>query len=547
MRYVSRRTKPHFSAPCYIAIAMLLAGCGTRETPVERGNREQILHLGNGTEPQDIDPHIVTGVPEHNIIAALFEGLVSEDPRDLSPVPGAAERWTVSDNGLVYTFYLQKNGKWSNGDPVTARDFIFSYQRILSPGLAGEYAYMLFVMKNAKAFHEGKIDDFSQVGVDAIDDGILRITLNSPTPYFLSLLNHYSWFPVHPPTILKHGKIDARGSGWTRPESFVGNGPFTLDTWKMNQMITVRKSETYWDRDTVRLNEMRFYPIENADTEERFFRSGQLHVCYTLPLSKIDVYEKTYPDLLKINPFLGTYFYRVNVTRPPLDNPKVRRALSMAIDRKSIVENVTKGGQLPAHSFTPPGTAGYTAQAHIPDDIDQARSLLDEAGYPDGQGFPPVEILYNTLEAHRTIAQAIQQMWKKSLNIDVKLLNQEWKVYLDTQKELDYDICRAGWIGDYVDPNTFLDMFLTGGGNNDTGWSNAEYDRLIAEAARMGGSPAQRHELFQRAEEILLAESPIIPIYTYTRVYAVRPEVRGWYPTILDHHPYKHLYLEAAP
>ncbi|MFN7140855.1 MAG: peptide ABC transporter substrate-binding protein, partial [Limisphaerales bacterium] len=477
-------------------------------------------------------------------IIALLEGLTYPDPKTLEPRPGAAESWKVSDDQLTYTFNIRKNARWSNGDPVTAQDFVRSYQRMLSPTLAAEYAYMLHYMENAEEFNTGKITDFSQVGAKALDDHTLQIKLRAPTPYFLSLLSHYSWFPVHMPTIEKHGAPYQRGNRWTLPENYVGNGPFVLDSWRRNQLIVVKKSPTYWDANTVRLNEIRFYPIDSDDTEERAFRSGQLHVTQTVPLTKIDVYKRDNPNLIRIDPYLGTYFYRFNVRQAPLNNVQVRRALSMAIDRKSLVENVTRGGQIPAHHFTPKDTAGYTSDAEVPFDIEGARKLLAEAGYPEGRGLPPVEILFNTLEAHRTIAEAIQQMWKKNLNVDARLVNQEWKVYLDSQKQGNFQVSRAGWIGDYPDPNTFLNMWLTGGANNQTGWSNPEYDRLIAEAGRTADQQ-KRYDLFRQAERILMAESPIMPIYFYTRVYLKHPSVQGWYPNILDNHPYKYVYLET--
>ena len=525
--------------------ASVLCGCGRRETRVEHGDREQILHLANRTEPQDLDPHIVTGVPEHYILMSLLEGLVAEDPQDLHPVPGVAERWDVSPEQTVYTFHLRRNARWSNGDPVTANDFVRSYRRILAPTLAAQYAYMLFVMKNAEAFNTGKITDFSEVGVKAPDEFTVQITLNSPTPYFLSLLNHYSWHPVHIPTIERHGKLYEPGNRWTRPENWVGNGPFVLAEWKVNHVISVKKSPTYWDADKVRLKQINFHPIESSDTDERAFRSGQTHYCYELPASKIEVYREKHPELLHIDPYLGVYFYMVNVTKPPLNDKRVRRALALSIDRESIVKNVTKAGELPAYHFTPPGTAGYTARARLKYDLVEAKKLLVEAGYPEGRGLPPVEILFNTLEAHRTIAEAIQQMWKLNLNIDARLVNQEWKVFLDSQKTLNYLVSRYGWIGDYPDPNSFLDMWLTGGGNNKAGFSNAEYDRLIREAGS-AADESKRFEFFQKAEAILMDEVPVIPIYFYTRPYGLATSVKGWYPTILNIHPYKHLWLEPA-
>ncbi|MGA2139087.1 MAG: peptide ABC transporter substrate-binding protein [Verrucomicrobiia bacterium] len=527
----------------FLFLALSLAGCGRRETRVEIGDREQILYKSNGSEPQELDPDIVTGVSEYHILMSLFEGLVSEDPHDLHPVPGVAERWDVSPDGTVYTFHLRNNAKWSNGDPVVARDFWESYKRMLAPTLASEYSYMHYVVKNAQAYNEGKITDFDQVGYKVLDDHTFQVTLENSTPYFLSLLLHHSWFPVHLPTIRKYGDPYLRGSKWTRVGRFVGNGAFVLAKWRVNDVIVVKKSPTYWDRDRVRLNEIYFLPIESDETEEHAFRAGQVHVTETLPLSKIDFYKKNYPDLLHIEPYLGTYFYRINVTKPPLNDKRIRRALALTIDRESLVADVLRGGQLPAFCLTPPGTAGYTCRTQLHEDIAEAKRLLAEAGYPGGKGLPPIELLYNTLEAHRIIAESIQQMWNKSLGIEVHLVNQEWKVYLDSQRTLNYQVCRASWIGDYVDPNSFLDMWLTGGGNNETGWSNSQYDQLIAEAARTT-DPQQRLEVFQKAEAILLDELPIIPIYFYTHVCAQRPEVKGWYPTILDNHPYKYVYLE---
>ncbi len=535
-----------------ITIIAGLTGCSGgkggagAEKSIQADVDAQILKIGNGNEPQGLDPHMVTGVIEHRLITSLLEGLVGEDPMDLSPInDGAAESWDISEDLKTYTFHLRPEAKWSNGDPVTSEDFVQSYKRMLTPELASEYAYMLHVVVNAREYNEAKITDFSQVGFEAPDLHTLIVKLNNPTPYFLSLLTHYSWFPVHIPTVAKHGPVFERGSKWTRQGNFVGNGPFNLKEWSPNEVIIVEKSPTYWDAESVRLNEIHYLPIESETTEERNFRAGKLHVTYTLPLTKIPVYKKENPELLRIDDYLATYFYRINVTRPPLNDVRVRQALTMSIDRESIVENIMKGGQKPALSLLPPNTAGYTSKHKQEQNFEKARELLAAAGFPNGEGFPSIELLYNTLEQHRTIAEAIQQMWKQNLNINVELVNQEWKVYLDTQKNLNYDICRAGWTGDYVDPNTFMDMWYEGGGNNDTGWVNKEYEALVDQAARTADNAA-RLDLFQQAEKILLEESPIIPIYYYTRFYAIDPVVKGWHPTIFNHHPWKHLYMEAS-
>jgi oligopeptide transport system substrate-binding protein len=534
---------------CLLVLAILFnilffACTDKGKTNVSQGTKNQILHMGNGTEPQDLDPHIVTGVPEHNIISALMEGLVSEDPKDLSPRPGMAESWSISKDQMTYTFKIRKDARWSNGDQLTSNDFVFSWRRILSPSLACEYAYMMYYLKNAKKFNKDEITDFSKVGVKAIDSHTLQVTLESPTPFFLSILSHFSTFPVHRQTIERFGAIDKRGTKWTRPGNHVGNGPFILKRWELNKIIVVEKNPLYWDAQKVRLNGINFYPVENQSTEERMFRSGQLHITSTLSSEKIAVYKEKNPELLKIVPYLGTYYYLFNTLKKPFDDPYVRRDFAMSIDRKKIVEKITKGGQIPAFSFTPPDTAGYTPKANIPFDIKGAKKLLSKAGYPDGKGFPHTEILYNTSEGHRKTAVVIQQMWKKALNIDVTLVNQDWKVYLNSRKTKDFYIARAGWIGDYADPNTFLDMFVTGGGNNHSGWSDAVYDDLIEKASETA-SREKRFEFFQEAEKILLSQAPIIPIYIYTNSSLIYPDVKGRYPNILDHHPYKYIFLSS--
>ncbi len=525
-----------------VLTTILLASCEKPESNVERGNRLQILHKGNGQEVQDLDPQIVNSVGEFNILSALLEGLVAEDPVDLHPVPGVAESWEISPDARTYTFHLRADAKWSNGDPVTAHDFHESYRRILSPALAADNAYMLYAVQNAEAFHKGTLTDFAQVGFRVPNERTLIITLASPTPYFLSLLSHYSWFPVHMPTVKKWGPALERGSRWTRPGRFVGNGPFTLEEWRLNVRISVKKSPTYWDAARVTLQGIVFHTIDSLNVEERAFRAGQIHMTEAIPINRIDSYRRNHPELLRIDPYLGTYFYRFNVTKPPLNNPLVRRALALAVDRQSIVDNVTRGAQLPAGAFTPPNTAGYTAEASIPYDVPAAQRALAEAGFPGGRGLPPIEILFDTSENHRTIAEAIQQMWRKNLNVTATLVNQEQKVYFNSRRQMDYQIVRSSWIGDYNDPNSFLGLWTTGGGNNFTGWSNPEYDRLIAEASATGDQAA-RFAAFQKAEAILLAEAPILPVYYYTHGFLIRPSVQGWHPTILDHHPYKHVRL----
>jgi oligopeptide transport system substrate-binding protein len=526
--------------------SLLLAGCGKHPVAPASGNGapKKILNFGNGTEPQDLDPQVVTGVPENNIILALLEGLVSYDPHDLHPVPGVAKSWDISADRLVYTFHLREDAKWSNGEPVTAQDFVRSYQRILTPALASEYAYMLFnYVAGAKDYYDGKLNDFSKVGFKAPDAHTLRVTLLNPTPYLLNAMCHYAWFPVPIDTIAKFGGLDRKGTNWTRPENFVGNGPFRLTAWLPQQKIVVERSPTYWDRANVKLDEIDFYPVENADTEEHMFRTGQLDITNDLSVDKIPFYKRDHPDQIRIEPYLGLYFYRCNVKRPPLDKVKVRRALALAINRESLIKNVIMGDELPAYAVSYPGTAGYSPQTHLTGTLDDARRLLAEAGYPGGRGFPPLELLYNTSANHRIIAEAIQQMWKKNLHIDIELRNEEWKVYLDAQETGNYQMTRAGWIADYVDPNAFLDLWETGNGNNQTNWSSPDYDRLLA-ASRAAKTNPERYALYQKMDAVLVDELPVIPIYYYTRVHLVNPKVNGLWPTLLDIHPWKYVDIE---
>ena len=529
----------------FLASLVFITGCSkTSETPVDIGNREQILHIGNGDEPQDIDPHVTTGLPEFHIQSALFEGLVSKDPKTLDVIPGVAESWEVSEDGRTYIFKIRETARWSNGENITAKDFVDSYERALLPKLGNQYAYSLHVIENAKAFNLGEISDFSVVGIKAVDDRTLEFKLTNRVPYFLQLLDHHSMYPVHVPTIKKHGEIDRRGNRWTRAENFVGNGPFVIKEWKINSIFSVKKNPYYWDSENVKLNEIHFYPIQDTAAEERMYRAGQLHKVNDIPVEKVPVYrEKNYPGFRQF-PKFATYFYRFNTTIEPLNDVRVRKALAYSIDRVTLVEKVTKGGQLPAYNFTPLDTNGYTAEAQVSYDPELARQLLAEAGYANGEGFPKLTILYNTMESHKKIALAFQQMWKKELNVDVQLENQDWKVYLANQRAMNYQIARAAWVGDYYDVNTFLDMFVKDGGNNETGWFNPEYDKAI-ELAAQSETQQERYEHFQRAEAILIDELPIMPVYFYMGSTLIRESVKGWHDNALDFYSYKGVYLEA--
>ncbi|MDG2124500.1 MAG: peptide ABC transporter substrate-binding protein, partial [Verrucomicrobiales bacterium] len=528
--------------------ALLLGACSRKETRVDRATRDKILLYANGSEPADLDPHLVSGDPENKVLTSLIEGLIAYHPNDdYQPEPGVAESWEMKDLGKTWIFNLRKNAKWSNGDPVTAHDFVWSHKRALSPALAGDFAPMLFILENAEAFNKEEITDFTKVGVKAIDDHTIEYTLTGPTPYFVSMLKHYSFWPVHKASVLAMGKIDDRATGWTRPGKMVSNGPFVLDEWKFKNVIKVKKNPHYWDVDTVKLNAIHFFPVENVTTEERMFRDGQVHVTKETALDKIPWYRENRPDLIHLEPWLCVYYYVVNTTKPPFDNRGVRRALSLAINREAITKNITRAGEIPAYGYVPPppGETGYKPPDVLSFNPEAARKELADAGYPDGKGFPRVKLLFNTHESHRTIAEAVQEMWKKHLNIDIELNNQTWQVYLDSIRDKNYDVARRGWIGDYMDPITFLIIMQEDDPNNGTGYANPEYDKLL-KASGQEVDPEKRFAILKEAERLMLEDAPIIPFYWYVSKHLVHPDVKGWSPKLLDNYNYKYLDVEPS-
>lgn len=525
---------------------LILVGCSAGESNVSQGNREGILHFGNGSEPQGLDPHVVTGVPESKLIDAMYEGLTRKNPWTLEPEPGAAASWSFSEDRRVITFQLQPEGRWSNGDPVTAHDFVWSWRRALNPAMGNLYSYMLYPVQNAEAYATGKLQDPEQLGVKALDDYTLEVTLSEPTPYFLQLLDHYSTFAVPRQVIEQFGEATDRFTRWTRPGNIITNGPFRLTEWKLNRRIEVEKNPYYWDADTVQLNGVVFYPTENLVSEERMFRVNQLHYTNDVPLDKLPAY-RAMPDSPFVEaPYLGTYFYLINTARPPLDDVRVRQALSLAVDRAKLARSVMHDLVTPAWSITPPGTLGYEPPKLFDYEPERARALLAEAGYPGGKGWPGFELIYNTSESHRKIAVALQQMWKDVLGIEVSLSNQEWKVYLDSVSEMNFDVARRGWVGDYVDPNNFLDLYLSDGGNNNTGFADPVYDQMILERAPQAQDREERFRIFFEAETRLMEEMPIIPIYTYASKHLKHPSVKGLPSNLMDFVNFKYIRLEPV-
>ncbi len=541
----ARASRPRFQAALLTLLLPLLAftGCGKRETAVERGNREGVLHLSVGSEPSDLDPHIVTGLGEAKIIQSLFDPLVSYDPATLAPVPALAERWEISADGLTYTFHLRADAKWSNNDPITAQDCIDSWRRMLSPSLAADYAYLFYVLRGAEAFNKGRTTDFSAVGLAAPDARTLIVTLNHPTPYFLQILLNSPWRPIHVRSIATQGEPLRRGTAWTRPGRIVTSGPFILKEWIPQQHLVVEKSPTYWDRARVRLNGVRFFPTDSIDAEERAYRAGQLHATWALPLSKVLPLQREQSPALRIDPILETYFFRLNVRKAPFTDPRVRRALALAVDRDAITANILPGGRQPAPSFIPPLLQGYTPPARRAFDLAAARQLLADAGFPGGAGLPPIEILYNNSEILRLVAEAIQQMWRRDLGVDIRLVNQEFKVVFANRRAGDYQVLLGSWTADYLDATTFLDMWLSDSGNNHTGWKSPAYDALAARALTIA-DPNARAAVLAESETLVLDAAPIIPIYFNTHVYLLHPSVKGWQPTPMDHTDYRYVSLE---
>ncbi|MCW1916018.1 peptide ABC transporter substrate-binding protein [Luteolibacter sp. GHJ8] len=528
---------------------LCLTGCqreeqlGSGETLVEKANREGVLIMGNSNEPKGLDSQVVTGVLESNILRALFEGLVSDHPsEDATVLPAGAEVLEPDATATVWTAKLRQDAKWSDGAPVTAHDYAFAYQRILEPSFAAKYAEMLYFLKGADRFNKGETTDFKEVGVEVLDDFTLRLTLRGPTPYFPQILKHYTWNPVPRHAVLKYGTMTQKGNAWSKLGNIVSNGPYQLKSWRRNDHLEVERNPYYWGADKVTLNGVRFLPINNSYTEARMFRDGLMHVTYTAPPEIVDFMKKENPSVLRQEPYVGTLFFRCNTKRKPLDDQRVRRALNLAYNQEEICNKILRGYK-PAYGMTPP-MAGYDSPHAISFDPETARRLLAEAGFPGGKGFPRLKILLASRETAATVAQAVQAMWRKELGIEVEIENKEWTAYLAAMQEFDYDLASSGWIGDYLDPLTFLEMWTDGNGNNLTGWSSKPYEELL-QKSHQEADAAKRYALLREAETIMTAESPTLLIAWYARNYLMDPAVEGWKPLLLDNHPYDVLRLRT--
>ena len=515
-------------------VGSFFAGCSKKAEEVAAPAEPVVFSFNNETELQSLDPGNIEGVPEHRIYMALFEGLVSYDPATLDPVPGLAKSWSVSDDGLTWTFNLRKSN-WSDGTPITAQTVVDSWIRFLSPELAAVYAYLPgMIIKGAAEYNSGDAGA-DTVAIRALDDYTFQFELTGPAPYALGMLTHYA-FAVVPMHV-----IEEYGDKWTRPENFVSNGPYTLASLEPHEKIVLEKSATYWDKDAVKIDKIIAYPIEDENTSLNMYKQGDLDWIMTVPDAQLD--EMKLDPTYVTNATFITYYYQFNMTKAPYNDARVRKALSMAINRQELVDKVTRGGQFPAFGLTPP-LANYPKVVAFKEDFDAAKALLAKAGFPNGEGFPKATILYNTSEGHKKIAEYVQQKWKEVLNIDVEIENQEWATYLDNKQNQNFDIARAGWQGDYIDPNTFLtDLLYSTAGNNDGRYNNSKYDALLDEAATLPEGKA-RYDVLRQAEELAIGtDMAIMPFYYYSTANWIDTNVwGGWTPTVLDVHPWKGMY-----
>lgn len=511
-------------------------------TNVVLANSNSVLRKGNGPEVESLDPHKVEGVSAANVLRDLFEGLLAEGP-DAKLRAGVAESWSISEDKLTYTFKLRRDARWSNGDPVTAEDFVAGLQRSVDPATGSNYAQMLAPIENAEAVIEGMVSP-DRLGVTATDARTLLIKLKSPTPYLLGMLVHASTYPIHRASLSKYGPQFAQ------PGKLVSNGAYRLVERVVQSHVTLERNPFYWDNANTQIDKVQYLNTEDLNSEFKRFRAGEIDWTYEIPAAQAAWIRANMQREYQVHTYLGVYYYGFNVTRPPLkDNPELRRALTLAIDRRVICEKVLGMGEQPADAWVPPGTTGHrTSRAQWSgwtreQSLAEARRLYEQAGYRFDRP-ARVELLYNTHENHKKVATAIAAMWKQWLGVDVVLVNQEWKVYLQSRRlKKATQVFRAGWIGDYNDANTFLEILHSTHGLNDTGYSSKTYDGLLAQVA-VETDPAKREQWMHEAEAQLLEDLPVLPIYFYVTKRLVSPRVKGWIGNIMDHHHSRFMRIE---
>jgi len=500
-----------------LAVAALLSSAPARA--------EQRLTFNLSGEPRTLDPHLNTGVLESYVINALIEGLVLLDEKG-KPLPAIAEKWDVSEDKKTYTFHLRE-AKWSNGEAVTAEDFVYGWRRCLAPETAAEYAYQLYLIAGAEDYNKGKSKDPATVQVRATDPKTLVVTLTNPTPYFASVLAHAAFSP------LKETWVQANPQWANEPARYLCNGPFIFDTWRHKDRILIKKNPHYYNVQEVKLDVIEYFMISNENTALLQWEAGKLDIIETLvPLP--DLPRLKAAGKLQVFPYLGVYYVAIQNGQKPFTDPRVRKAFSLAINRKQITDAILRAGQPPARALVPPGISLDDGKDYreaggdlFKEDIAEAKRLLAEAGYPNGRGLPRVKYLYNDVQMHRTIAEALQRMWLENLGAKVDLQVQEYKVYIQNLHAENYIMARAGWIGDFIDPVAFLDMFQTAAGNNDFKYSNPKFDKLVADS-RSTTDTAKRIEMLREAEKIMIAEDmAIAPLYFYVNPVLQQPYVKG--------------------
>lgn len=517
---------------CAVALTVVLSSSlvvGCSSSDAAENSQKIIYNLGE--DPKTVDPQLNTASGAGNIILNTFEGLMRLD-KDNKPAAGIAESYTMSEDGLVYTFKL-RDAKWSDGKAVTAEDFKYAWMRALDKNTGAGYASKLYYIKGAEAFNKGtgKAED---VAIKVVDEKTLEVTLDTPTSYFLELTAFPTYMPV------RKDIVEANGEAWaTKPETYISNGPFKMTAWNMKDSIVVSKNENYWNKDAVKLESVEYKMVAEATTAYAEFKSGRFDMIDAVPPAEIE--NALNAKHAEVFTEFATYFLVLNVNNDKsgalnkdavkaLQNPKFRQALSIAIDREGIVNNVTKGQQKPAYSFVPPGiptpSGDFASKKYFDTkpNIEEAKKLLAEAGYPNGQGLPTFTFLINSEGAHAQVAQYLQSAWKE-LGINVEIQQQEFKVFLTTRKEGKFMIGRHGWSGDYLDPTTFLDMWRVGDGFNEAGYNNANYDKILKDAKKET-DPGKRFELLKQAEDMLMADMPVIPLYYYTKVRAISDKIK---------------------
>lgn len=512
------------AALALLGVGLGIAGCARKDSTAATpsAGAPRVLRLSQRNEPADLDPAVANLPDEFSLLRALSEGLLVPGSNGAAPQPGVAERFDLSPDQLKYTFHLRGNARWSNGEPVTASDFVDSYRRVLTPATAAPKAGVFFAVKNARAFLRGEISDFSLVGFRAADSRTLVITLDRPSPRFPYYVASGPWIPVNPRVVARHGRA------WTRPENFVGNGPFTLAEWRPHQHIIVRRSPTWHDATNVRLGEIRFVHLDSGDAEERAYRAGQIDATMSVPAAKLDAYARERPAELHREPMIETRFLSLNCTRAPLNDPRVRRALALALDRGRIIEFVLKGGQPVAHRFVPAALRAPGADAAPPWEQrfapEEARRLLAAAGFPAGENFPRLEL---TGWTNAPVLEALQAMWKKELGIDITLLLRDAKVHFAALLAGAYDLGFMTSIPDVADPLNLLADFIGRAPENLPHWGDAEFDALLEQSAAATESAARATAL-SAAEARLIEAAAVVPLYFNTKIWLMSPRVHGW-------------------